>query len=211
MEFDNLHTEQSSAGTHLDMASSAQVTAAKSSTFVDLTTDDVDGITASTQPVRDQHQKATTVQQDVGADRLQAPKEALQATHQQTVSALNQQDMSSSPYMTLAPQPTSGFQPVPHTPCVEGRNVLLDHVIMRDILRVLGDSRPQTSFSTANLYASLQLQYLQRISGHQAEQQGRLLVYLEWLTQKMFQHGLAEKHKRLYAKVLEMCQASQVH
>ena len=193
------------------MASSAQLAAAQRNAFIDLTRDDVDSITASTQPVRDQQQEAITVQQNVGAARLPAPTKAFQATNQKTLSVLNQQDMRSSPHMPLSAQPSSSTQPTPHTSCVESQNSLLDHVVLRDILRVLGDSRPHASFSSPNLYASLQVQYLQQISGYQAEQQGRLLVYLEWLTQRLFQRGLSEKHSRLYAQVLEMCKASQVH
>ena len=180
--------------------------------FVDLTTDDVDSMTATLKPVRDQHrEEGTAVRQNSGADRLPAPTEALQAAHQQVLPALNQRDIRSPLCMPLAPQSSLGTQPKPHMSCVDGQTSLLDHVVMRDILRVLGDSRPHASFSAPSLYASLQLKYLQQISGSQAEQQARLLVYLEWLTQRLFQHGSAEKHERLYATVLEMCKASQVY
>lgn len=151
------------------------------------------------------------MRQNPCADRLSALTETLQPARQQSLSARNQQDIRSPPYMPLAPQSSLGIQPKPPISCVEGQNSLLDQVVMRDILRVLGDSRPRASFSAPNLYASLQVQYLQQIPGSQAEQQARLLVYLEWLTQRLFQHGLAENHAWLYAKVLEICKASQVY
>ena len=146
--------------------------------------------------------------QNVGADRIPAPTEA---AHHQSLPAVKQRDIRSLADRPLAPQSSTGTPPTPNTSCVEGQSSLLSHVIMRDILRVLGDSRPHASFSAPSLYSSLQLEYLQDIPGSQAEQQGRLLVYLEWLTQRLFQHGSAEQHKRLYATVLEMCKASQVY
>ena len=142
------------------------------------------------------------MQQAAGADRLPGPSEAHQATHQQTSQTLHKPESCSWAHMPLASEHSSGTPLKPYIPCVEGHNLLLDHVVMRDILRVLGDSRPP------NLYACLQKQYLQHIPRFQAEQQGCLLVYLQWLTQRLIQHESAGQHKQLYAAVLKMSKVS---
>lgn len=184
------------------MTFSAQLAAAEKTAIVDLT--------VGSQAVRDRRCEGSTVQQAVGADRFPAPSEAHQAKRQQTLPALHKPNICSGANMPLAAEASSGTPTNPHIPCVEGQNFLLDQVVMRDVLRVLGDSRPHASFSAPDFYASLQMQYLQHIPGSQAGQQGRLLVYLEWLTQRLFQHELAQQHQQLYAAVLEMCKVSQV-
>ena len=120
--------------------------------------------------------------------------------------ALPVQDQQHAEEITL--QPKTGANRLPTT-AEEGQKCLLDHVVLKDILRVLGDSR-SASFSAPELYASLQVQYLQRIPDSQAENQGRLLVYLEWLTERLLQDSLTAKHEKLYAAVLKLCKASEV-
>ena len=197
---------------HPTMASSAGVAAGQSSTFVDLTHDDDDNMPSYDHAVRDQQRDKGTTVQNVSADRLPAPTEAFGDS--QISPALSQQNICRLLCMSLAPQErqvTAGTPLKPGISAVEGQDCLLDHVVMKDILRVLGDSRPDAASFAPKLYGSLQAQYLQRIPDSQAEHQGRLLVYLEWLTQRLFQHGLAAKHEMLYAAVLDMCKASQVH
>lgn len=176
---------------------------------VDLTNDDDDSVSADAQPA--QHDEATTLQQKVESDWLAATAEVSVNPPRQLMPIHNEKVTRRLLYMPLAPQrkQPSANPHRPHIPAAEGHNCLLDHVVLKDILRVLGDSLSD-SISAPELYMSLQVQYLRQISDSQAEHQGRLLVYLEWLTQKLLQCGLTAKHEMLYTVVLKLCKASEV-
>ncbi|KAL0020687.1 hypothetical protein WJX77_000534 [Trebouxia sp. C0004] len=86
---------------------------------------------------------------------------------------------------------------------------LLDHTLMMDALSVLTYSRAAAQKSDQPGFASLDVQYMQRLSQAQAVDQGRLLVFLEWLTVKMCQRGLLTEHMALVDYVVLSCQAAK--
>ena len=81
---------------------------------------------------------------------------------------------------------------------------------MMDALSVLTYSQPAAQKSDQPRFASLDVQYMQLLSQAQAVDQGRLLVFLEWLTVKMCQRGLLTEHMALVNYVLLSCQAAKV-
>jgi len=56
----------------------------------------------------------------------------------------------------------------------------------------------------------LDVQCMLQLSQAQAVDQGRLLVFLEWLTVRMCQRGLVTEHMALVNFVLLSCQAAKV-
>ena len=185
---------------------------APSVTCVDLPSKSDGSVSADALPVQDQqHAEEITLQPKIDVNRLPATAEVPLGSSQQLSPAQKQQVICRLLYVPLAfhnRQPSADLHQS-HMSAVEGQNCLLDHVVLKDILRVLGDSRSD-SFSAPELYASLQVQYLQRIPDSHAENQGRLLVFLEWLTERLLQDSLTAKHEMLYAAVLKLCKASEV-
>ena len=87
----------------------------------------------------------------------------------------------------------------------------LDQNFMQDVLRVLIDSRPAPPSCSEfmSVFTSLSSEYMQLLNDAQIEHQGQTLVFLEWLTVKMFKHGLSLKHHELTEWVLLKCRAIQ--
>ncbi len=81
---------------------------------------------------------------------------------------------------------------------------------MMDAFSVLTYSPAAAQKSDQPSFASLDVQYMQQLSQAQAVDQGRLLVFLEWLTVKMCQRGLLNEHMALANYVLLSCQAAKV-
>ncbi len=143
--------------------------------------------------------KLQSLQQYPGAKRLQATP--------------GQQQAQTSTHMG----PTSGMHPVSESSCNPSRINhpalhVLDHPFMMDVLKVLIDSRPLKDKSPEQpVYVSLSLDYMLLLNQRQAVDQGRVLVFLEWLTVKMWRHGLFQGHESLASYALEKCQAAEVH
>lgn len=188
--------------------------AAPSVTCIDLAEDGDDSAPAGALPVQDeqQHDVGITLQQETGTNRLPTTAGMSLGSFRQVTSAENQQvtcRLLTTPLASQKRKPSSANLPEPHMSADEAQSCLLDHVVLKDILRVLGDTQSRT-FSAPEPYASLQLQYLQRIPDPQAENQGRLLVYLEWLTEQLLQDALTAKHEMLYTVAFKVCKASEV-
>ena len=92
----------------------------------------------------------------------------------------------------------------------EGQEFLLDQAILLDILRVLSNSWHLEGPRAPTSYDSLHVHYLQHIPRSQAEHQGRMLVYLEWLTRRLSRLGMIGQHQKLYAAALEAYKGSEV-
>ena len=190
--------------------------AEESSICIDLTVqDNNDSSTCCPQTYTQQNDKVARLQQGVPTGRHPAPQAEAHAQSQHLEAQTQSLLCASLLYMPLAKQIHAELQPSgipakPHIAAAEGQDCMLDHVMMMDILRVLSDSRPAEGSDPSALYGSLQVQYLQGLPDCQAFHQGRMLVYLEWLTQVLFQRGLTIKHQVLYAFTLDMCKATQV-
>lgn len=187
--------------------------AAPSVTCVDLGDDGDDSVSAGPLPVQSQQQDmGITLQQETGENRLPTTAGMPLGSSWQLTAAENQQvtcRLLTTPLTSQKSQPSSANLHEPRMSAVEGHSCFLDHVVLKDILRVLGESRSHSS-SAPELYASLQVQYLQQIPESQAENQGRLLVYLEWLTERLLQDALTAKHEILYTAAFQLCKASEV-
>lgn len=190
--------------------------AEESSICIDLTEQDDNGSpTVFRHAQTQQNDKMARLQQALPTGRHSAAQAEAQAQAQIPEAQHQSLSCASVLYIPLAEQPhlqlqPSGLPAKPRTAAVDGQDCMLDHVIMMDILRVLSDSRPAEASDPPALYGSLQVQYLQGLPDCQAFHQGRMLVYLEWLTQVLFQRGLTTKHQVLYAFTLDMCKASKV-
>lgn len=128
---------------------------------------------------------------------------------QQATSAQQQQQEAHVCKGPLARYPTPS-QPKPAFNLTDPALHLLDHTFMMDALSVLTYSQPAAQKSDQPDFASLDVQYMQMLSQAQAVDQGRLLVFLEWLTVKMCQRGLLTGHMALVNYALLNCQAAKV-
>ena len=86
----------------------------------------------------------------------------------------------------------------------------LDAIFMRDVLSVLIYNRPTDQSQHSPTFASLQTDVMQLLTPAQALDQGRALVFLEWLTVNICQQGLLNEHESLTRYVLSKCKAAQV-
>ncbi|MCJ1242463.1 hypothetical protein MMC14_010471 [Varicellaria rhodocarpa] len=190
--------------------------AAGCSVYIDLTKDSTkeNGSGSFPEPSSAQVQqdvRGVSLQQKSSAGRLNARTPRSQAHAPRSTA---QCQTPTEPVLLRMPLASSelqrlGLQAKPQTAAIDGQDGLLDHVAMMDVLRVLDDSRPGEGRATVVSFRSLQPHYLQGLSETQAFHQGRVLVYVEWLTYTLYRHGMTVQHERLYAAVLEMCKASQ--
>ena len=131
--------------------------------------------------------------------------------------AQRQQVMLAQPHMQMQmpKQASAHLQRTPHlsnpAPSLPDPALhTLDSMFMRDVLSVLIYNRPTDQLQRPPTFASLQVDAMQLLTPAQALDQGRTLVFLEWLTVKICQHGLLNEHESLTRYVLSKCKAAQV-
>ena len=143
--------------------------------------------------------------------KLQWAQHHLEGHIQQATSTQQQQQQQAQVYKGPLAQYQAPSQPrVPAPNLTDPALHLLDHTFMTDALSVLTYSQAAAQRSDQPGFASLDVQYMQLLSPAQAVDQGRLLVFLEWLTVKMSQRGLLTEHMALANYVLLSCQAAKV-
>ena len=136
-------------------------------------------------------------------------------THVQQADSTQQQQQQQQQQAQVCTGPLAQYQ-TPSQPRVPTPNLsdpalhLLDHIFMMDALSVLTYSQPAAQKSDQPGFASLDVQCMLQLSQAQAVDQGRLLVFLEWLTVRMCQRGLVTEHMALVNFVLLSCQAAKV-
>ncbi len=142
--------------------------------------------------------------------KLQWAQHHLESHVQQATSTQQQQQQAQVCKGPLAQYQTPSQPRVPAPNLTDPALHLLDHTFMMDALSVLTYSQAAAQKSDQPGFASLDVQHMQLLSQAQAVDQGRLLVFLEWLTVKMCQRGLLTEHMALVNHVLLSCQAAKV-
>ncbi|KAL0023706.1 hypothetical protein WJX79_005184 [Trebouxia sp. C0005] len=207
------------------------MTSAETQDVVDLTQDEEDcdelvarvgrssGLGAADRQAADQ--QAAEAAQVLGSDasgahvqprrppKLQWAQHLLESHVQQATSAQQQQQQAHVCKSPLAQYQTPSQPRVPAPNLTDPALHLLDHTFMMDALSVLTHSQAAAHRSDQPGFASLDVRYMQLLSQAQAVDQGRLLVFLEWLTVKMCQRGLCTAHMALVNDVLLSCQAAK--